>query len=89
METSSLNRRALRVSTIFNVLTTVVLVLGGIAAVISFFAGIAISDNTGAGIVVGLLYAIIAVIYAGLLWAGIQLSSLVAGYIYTRTKDEG
>ena len=62
--------------------------LGGIGAVIAFFAGIAIADNAGTGIVVGLLYAIVTVIYAGLLWAGIQLSSLVAGYIYTRTRNE-
>jgi uncharacterized oligopeptide transporter (OPT) family protein len=86
MDIGSLNRRAARVSGIFNVLANFVVVLGGIGIVIALIAAFA-SGNGGSGVATGLLLAVGIAIYVVLIWAGIQLSSLVAGYIYTRTTD--
>lgn len=84
---ASISRRARRVSSIFNVLATVVLVIGVIAAVGVLVAAIA-EGGDAAGIGLGVLYTIGIGIYVILIWAGIQLSSVVAGYIHVRTQDQ-
>ena len=81
MDIASLNSRAERVSTIFNILANVVAVLGGLITVVLFFTAFSSSVNTAAG----LAGAVGAAIYTVLAWAAIQLSSLVAGYIHAPT----
>ena len=83
MDSVSLNKRAIQVSTIFNVLATIVLVLGAIGAIgvlITIF-----SSDLAVGSGIALILGVVA--YTILIWAGIQLSSIVAGYIAVRTAS--
>ena len=83
MDSVSLNKRAMQVSTIFNVLATIVLVLGAIGAIgvlITIFTS-DIAVGSGIALILGV------VAYTILIWAGIQLSSIVAGYIAVRTAS--
>ena len=86
VDVASISRRASRVSSIFNVLATVVLVVGVIAAVGVLVATFAAGDADG--VVLGVLYAVGIGIYVVLVWAGIQLSSVISGYIHVRTQNQ-
>ena len=86
MDIASISRRASRVSTIFNVLATIVLIFGAIGAVVAVVSAFVAGDGA-AEIAQGLLIAIGIVVYVILIWAGIQLSSVIAGYIHVRTQD--
>jgi uncharacterized membrane protein len=82
MDISNLNRRAERVSDIFHLLAMLVAVVGGFAAVVAIVS--AITSGLGERVVWGIGIAI----YTVLAWAAIQLSSLVAGYIHSRTISD-
>ena len=81
MDTVSLHKRANQVSAIFNVLATIVLVLGALGAIGVLVA--MFGSDTSIGASIALLIGVVA--YTILIWAGIQLSSIVAGYIAVRT----
>ena len=84
MDIGSLNKRAEQVSSIFNILANVVAVFGALAIVIIFVTMITGNIAVGPGIAT----LIGAAIYTVLVWAGIQMSSVVAGYISVRTSGQ-
>lgn len=78
--TTNLSTRARLVSNIFDILAWVVLIAGGLVTVASVIAAFG-SDNVFGGL---MLSAGIAA-YTVVSWAGVQLASLVAGYIEGRS----
>ena len=89
MDTVTLHKNADRVSSIFNALATVVLVVGLAAAVLYAVIGfVNASDSTNAfgSILLGLIVALLVAVYTLITWAGVQLAALVAGYIRVRTE---
>ena len=83
MDVSSLNRRAERVSDIFNALAIVVAIIGGLTVVLLVISSFSSDVDT----LTGLGFALAAAVYTVLAWAGVQLSSLVSGYIYAKTTS--
>lgn len=78
--TNEFATRAQLVALIFNILAWVVLVLGALSAVFLFF-GFLMEDEAGTAILVTGL----TLVYTAVSWAGVQLASLVAGYIAHRS----
>lgn len=77
---TNLSNRARMVSNIFDILAWFVLVVGGL---ITFFSVIA--AVTGDDVMYGLMFSVGLAAYTVVSWAGIQLASLVAGYIENRS----
>lgn len=79
--------KAEKVTQIFNILSLVILIVGGLAVAGGLLAGIVglFGDNGLAALVGGLGVALGAAIYTALLWAWISLAVIVAGYISNRS----
>lgn len=73
---SNLSTRARMVSNIFDILAWLVLVVGGL---VTFYA--VIDAFTSDDVISGLMFSVGIAAYAAVSWAGIQLASIVAGYI--------
>lgn len=71
--------RAKMVSNIFNILGWAVLILGGLVTLISVISALTSDD-----VVMGLVLSAGVAVYTVVSWAGVQLGSLVAGYIAQR-----
>lgn len=72
------HKRAVMVSRIFDILAWVVLVAGGVGVLVSLIS--MFSD-----FLAGFLLLLATVVYTALVWAGVSLSTVVAGYIASRT----
>lgn len=86
MERSRLHERAGAVSGIYNTIATVVILVGILAMVAGFIQAIAADDDLFIGIMAGLLVALVVLVWTVVAWAGVQMFSLVAGYIHDRTR---
>lgn len=88
MDQAQIALNADRVSSIFNAVAIVVLVVGLLAALGALISGIVQVGNDGAGAVIGgIVAALIIAVYAVITWAGVQLAALVAGYIKLRSSS--
>lgn len=88
MDKSSLAARSGAVSGIFQTIATVVLILGLLAIIAGFIQTIAAADEFFVGIMAGILAGFVILVYTVVAWAGVQLFSLVAGYIGLRANGE-
>ncbi|MDH3959113.1 MAG: hypothetical protein OEU98_06555 [Actinomycetota bacterium] len=79
--------KAEKVTQIFNILSWVILITGGLAVAGGLLAGFLglFGDNGLAALMAGLGVALGAAIYTALLWAWISLAVIVAGYISNRS----
>jgi hypothetical protein len=80
--------KAAKVATIFNTLAIVVLVIGGIFALVAVIAGIAViaDGDFFSGLFITGVYLVAVGIYTALSWAWITMGTIVAGYIANRTE---
>jgi hypothetical protein len=78
-------RRAGIASRIFDALAWIVLVIGGIGAVVWLVGG-AVSGDGASGVVVGLLMAAAWLLVTALYWAAITALSVVVGYIAQKAE---
>lgn len=80
--------RAETVSRIFRTLATVVIVFGALFVLGGLITWVTVWFDRGFGDAwPALLAALAAVVYTALAWAGITLSSVVAGYIALKSPD--
>lgn len=80
-------KRATFAATIFDILAWVVLVVGVVGAVVAFFSAYSVADGFDA-FLLGAAWAIGALVYTALAWAGATLGTVVAGYIANRSEGE-
>jgi hypothetical protein len=71
--------RARMVSNIFNILAWVILVVGAVITLFSVIAALTSDD-----VLIGLMFSAGVAASTAVYWAGVQLGSLVAGYIAQR-----
>ena len=84
----NVSNRAAAVSRIFKILATVVLIIGALSVIGGLITWLAVLFDRGIGDSwPALVAAIAAAIYTALAWAGITLSSVVAGYIALKSPD--
>lgn len=88
MDRDRLAARAGAVSGIYQVIATVVIIVGILAMVAGFVQAVASTDDTFVGVMAGLLVALAILVYVVVAWAGVQMFALVAGYIHQRTKSD-
>lgn len=84
MSPEGVARRAGAAARIFDVLAWLVAVVGVIGAVVAFFSAYQVTDGFEA-FLLGVAWAVGALLYTALLWAGVTLSTAVAGYIANRS----
>lgn len=88
MDRRVLHSRAGAVAGIFQIVATVVIILGVLGVISGFIQAVAAADEVFVGIMAGLLVAFAIAVYVVVAWAGIQMFALVAGYIQFRSADE-
>ena len=79
--------KAEKVTQIFNILSWVILIIGGFAVAGGLLTGLfgLFGDNGLAALFGGLGIALGAAIYTALMWAWISLAVIIAGYISNRS----
>jgi hypothetical protein len=80
-----LSQRAGRVSGIYQTIATVVIILGVLGIAAGFVAAISRYDDVLVGIMAGLFFSVLMLVYVVVAWAGVQMFAIVAGYIHVRT----
>lgn len=84
----AIRSKATKVARIFDILATVVLIVGALGVVTTSLLGVVglFSDDGGFGtLLIALASAVGIAIYTALTWAGITLATIVAGYIAERS----
>lgn len=84
----AIRSKATKVARIFDILATVVLIIGALGIAAMAFSGVVglFSDDGGLGaLVIALAGAVGVAIYTALTWAGITLATIIAGYIAERS----
>jgi hypothetical protein len=103
MDETKLHKNAGRVAAVFNALSVIVVIIGVLVAAGILIAGLVGAGLSGqlietsassraaarlGSIIGGVVGAIGALIYTVIVWAGIQLSAIIAGYIQARTGPQ-
>ena len=88
VDRDKLAARSGAVAGIYQVIATVVIIVGVLAMIAGFIQAVASADDTFIGIMAGLLVALAILVYVVVAWAGVQMFALVAGYIHQRTKGD-
>lgn len=83
----TIKSKAAKVTTIFNALGLAVLILGGIGVAAGLLTSIVtlFSDDSGLAFLLPLFGTAMYAVYIALLWASINLATIVAGYISNRS----
>ena len=76
--------RAQFVSRIFDILAWVILAVGVLASVIIGLGSLFSGD--GQTLLLGLIVAVMVLVYTGITWAGVTLAAVVAGYINQKSE---
>jgi hypothetical protein len=84
---SPLSKKAGKVGTIFDTIGWIVLIVGGLAVVVTGLVALATmgSDNGSGASVLSLIAPIVAAIYTAVLWASVSLATIVAQYIASKS----
>jgi hypothetical protein len=90
ISTIAIQSKAAKVARIFDILATIILILGGLGVALAALAGViglftADTFSEGLGILMlSALWGVGVAIYTALIWASITLSTIIAGYISAR-----
>jgi hypothetical protein len=89
MSELNVSKRAAAVSRIFGILATVVLIVGVLFIAGGIVTWLSILFDRGLGDAWPALFAVLgAIVYTALAWAGVTLSSVVAGYVALKSPDK-
>jgi len=88
LDSTVIKSKAAKVTLIFNGLGLAVLILGGLGVVVGLIASIVtlFSDSGGFGqFLVALFATALYAVYVALIWASVNLATIIAGYISNRS----
>jgi len=81
--------RAVFVARIFDIIAWVILIVGGLAAVLNIVVGLfgAFADTWISSVVIGIGIGLAIAVMTAIYWAAVSLASIIAGYIAAESAE--